>query len=413
MKYLYFFTGCFIPLPIFYDLVLNKFLSHRILEEVGFFSGFPAPVPIAIFSIPVIGFFSLINHKRPPSSDGNKYSYLFIGFAFSIAFIMLAITSIDLLRIVSLVFSFFIIFFIYTYISSAKIFNYSIKGYLFSVYALVSFHFLSVFYYFSIGIDNSFIIFSSVFGFSVYQSLVSYSAFLSYLACTFLIIAFSEKRKLPKLAYLFFCLIIFFILGFGARKAVLMDVFFLFLAIFIANFNSIFTNLKISKATLLITVFVFSLFAYYFFFTDYSQRAASLSQAAGERSGSYKIFWNTVTTSDITHLFFGHGGVWGGFSNIFVEMIFRLGLLGIAFFLLAFVFLVKFMVHNSIRVFVTYDKLKKYPHCIKAWSIFTILSLIGANSVNMNLQLPYYVLNLSFTSLAFLHWFRVNYNKGI
>ena len=47
----------------------------------------------------------------------------------------------------------------------------------------------------------------------------------------------------------------------------------------------------------------------------------------GQREGHSIIFYNRMVDADFTQLLFGHGGGWGGLSNIYFEMIYRLGIL--------------------------------------------------------------------------------------
>ena len=49
----------------------------------------------------------------------------------------------------------------------------------------------------------------------------------------------------------------------------------------------------------------------------------------GQREGHYTIFYNRIIDANFLQLLFvGHGGGWGGLSNIYLEIIYRLGILG-------------------------------------------------------------------------------------
>ena len=72
MRVLYFIFGCLIPLPIFYDLILGTFLVQKAIEN-EYFTGFPAPVPIGIFSVILLGLFSLLAAKsKQPQYRGMR-----------------------------------------------------------------------------------------------------------------------------------------------------------------------------------------------------------------------------------------------------------------------------------------------------------------------------------------------------
>ena len=183
MKVLYFIVGCLIPLPIFYDLILGTVLLQKAVDP-DYFIGFLAPVPIAIFSLALLGLFSLLAGKfREPLNKGRRND-LWLAVILSGIFFVLALSSLDMLRVISLAFPFGALIFVHLYSRTKTLFTYSIKGYIFSTALMIISHVISiVFFDFNYsGQVTSHMLFSSIFGNKIYQAVISYSAVLSFIA---------------------------------------------------------------------------------------------------------------------------------------------------------------------------------------------------------------------------------------
>ena len=110
-------------------------------------------------------------------------------------------------------------------------------------------------------------------------------------------------------------------------------------------------------------------------FTDYAERGFSWEIIKGQRAESYFIWYNNITSADFSQLLFGHGGGWGGYSNIYLEMIYRLGILG--FFLYVISFLVGLVIiRNHIKNLFNFNNHNFY---FTFWIWFTISTILLSN----------------------------------
>ena len=116
----------------------------------------------------------------------------------------------------------------------------------------------------------------------------------------------------------------------------------------------------------------------------------------------YLIFLEKLNSGSLVQMLFGFDGGWGGYSNLFIELIIRLGLLGLSLYLLAIFFALKLTLNMTAKLTNPaqnqFFRLSRSP----LW-LFFFLSTVAANIININLQLPYYVLNLIFIILMFLY----------
>jgi len=119
------------------------------------------------------------------------------------------------------------------------------------------------------------------------------------------------------------------------------------------------------------------------------------------RGGAYSVFFDSMTNANLTTLLLGHGGggAWGGFSNIFLEIIYRLGILGFLLYFIAFLAGIV-IVRVHFKYLFNFDKCNNY---LSLWLWFTVLTVLFSNIFNMNLQLPYYSMNITMIILVFLH----------
>ena len=98
-------------------------------------------------------------------------------------------------------------------------------------------------------------------------------------------------------------------------------------------------------------------------------------------------------------LLFGHGGGWGGLSNIYFEMIYRLGILGFFIYISSFV-VGLVIIKKHIKNLFNFNNHNFY---FKLWFWFTISTVLLSNVFKMNLQIPYYSMNLIMIMMIFLH----------
>ena len=400
MKAIYFIIGVLIPLPVFFNLLNGEILVQKASLDT-YLTGFGAPVPIGTGAVILLGLLSLVLNRKRVKYGVNKNIELIISLVLGACFLFIAVQTIDILRVVSLVFPFAAIIFVYLYSRTEALFLYSMKGYMFSIFLLVITHAFSITLFEESGVENKILLFSSFYGYSIYQSLISYSAVLSFFGCT-LVILFTQSDKWgERLWYLVIAILIFYILGYGARKAVLLDLFSVFLAYFMFGFVSVLINLRIHKSMIRSVLFLGGIIFYLVYYSGFAERSLSYDVAVAQRGGAYEEFFLAMANSSFFEFIFGQGGGWGGYSNIFIELLLRLGVFGILLFLISLMLLIKYVGSHFLDYFVIDGRYGSYH--FKVWLAFFMLSLVSSNTVNMNLQLPYYVLNIAFISLAFLH----------
>ena len=407
MKVLYFIVGWLIPLPIFYDLILGIVLLQKAVDP-DYFIGFLAPVPIAIFSLALLGLFSLLAGKfREPLYKGRRNDLRF-AVVLSGIFFVLALSSLDILRVISLAFPFGALIFVYLYSRTTTLFTYSIKGYFFSLASMITAHVISiVFFDFNYsGQVTNYMLFSSIFGNKIYQAAISYSAVLSFFACMLIAAGFAAKRISSRVMFITLAILVYVILGYGARKAVLLDLFVLFMVFTVISLPRLLMHMRIRKDTLRAFLMIGVLMIYLLYYTAFSERLLSYAQVVAQRGGAYETFWQDMSNASVIEVFFGHGGGWGGYSNIFIELIYRLGVMGFMLFVASFILSMKFVGTSVLLHFTTAKQAVRMDYHLKVWVVFLVLSMMASNSINMNLQLPYYVVNILFVSLAYLYWTR-------
>ena len=407
MKVLYFIVGCLIPLPIFYDLILGTVLLQKAVDP-DYFIGFLAPVPIAIFSLALLGLFSLLAGKfREPLNKGRRND-LWLAVILSGIFFVLALSSLDMLRVISLAFPFGALIFVHLYSRTKTLFTYSIKGYIFSTALMIISHVISiVFFDFNYsGQVTSHMLFSSIFGNKIYQAGISYSAVLSFIACTLIVAGVAAKGVSSRVMFITLAILVYVILGYGARKAVLLDLSLLVVAFTLISLPRLLMHMRIRKYTLGAFLLISALMIYLVYYSAFSERVISYAESVTQRGGAYEVFWQNMSNASVIEVFFGHGGGWGGYSNIFVELIYRLGVIGFMLFVVSFILSLKFVGTSLQLHFITAKQTKRMDYHLKVWVMFLVLSMLASNIINMNLQLPYYVVNILFVSLVYLYWNR-------
>ena len=136
-----------------------------------------------------------------------------------------------------------------------------------------------------------------------------------------------------------------------------------------------------------------------FTFSNFSNRIISLNYAVLQRGETYNIFYDSMVNADLIKLLLGHGGSWGGFSNFYAEMLYRLGLFGFLLYVITF-FMGLIFVRKNMKYLFNFNSKDKY---FLIWIWFTILTVLLSNQFNMNLQLPYYTINFTMIMMIFLY----------
>ena len=406
MNRLFYILGLTIPIPLFFDLYsLSFFVNHippssdnSIPREyfAGSFQSAFAPVPIGIITFGLIVLIPMLSLKQKIYTI--SIEVLILTFLL-ILFTLLSVLNIGVLKTLMLLFPFWCMFFVIQLTKNIRVYENICSGYVVSFLFFILLHFLSTIYFIINDINSSFFLFNSLFGIQIYQALVSYSAVLSYAAITLTIFTMFKKNYLQRIPIYFFVLIILFLLTLGARKAVLLDIGILIVLLVLFEFYRIIFMKKIMKSHF-VTLFLCTIsIIFLLMFTDYARRGFSWEIIKGQRAETYFIWYNNIISADFSQLLFGHGGGWGGYSNIYLEMIYRLGILGFLLYVISFlVGLV--IIRNHIKNLFNFNNHNFY---FTFWIWFTISTILLSNVFNMNLQLPYYSMNFVMIMMVFLH----------
>jgi hypothetical protein len=405
VKLVYFFLGALIPLPVFFDLNRGDLLFEQI-SDIGYLANFGAPVPIGFFAFALLivasGVSRLLKPANSPVIDNRSINLnLFLVFLFVLLFSLYSLTSLDVKRLVSLLVPHLAL--LGTYILYKDVVNqkFAIKGFLFSIYSFILFHAISIIIFESmLESANKELLFASFFGYIIYQSHVSYSAVLSFFACTLIVMSSAGDRGLRQAGYSFIIIVIFFILGYGARKAVLMDLLFVLLSFLMFAWLQFFHRSTITSKDIGRMLFICFIAGYLILFSGFNERSLTVDAALDQRGGAYESFVSIIQASSAVQLLFGHAGGWGGFSNLFIEFFVRLGIIGFLLYFASIYFMLRFFRHRvSVRHKPILSRFSYYSKNIRIWLFFAVFSVLGANLINMNLQLPYYVINLTLITL--------------
>ena len=359
MNRLFYFFGLIIPIPLFFDLYSLSFFINDVTTNTlriphlsfstytfnaqdvahyyNYFSGSYnspfAPVPIGIITFGFVAFLPLLSIKQKIytiSVEALILTFLLIFFT------LLSVLNIGVLKTLMLLFPFWCMFFVIQLTKNISVFEKTCSGYIVSFLLFILLHFLSIIYDIINYIKTPFILFNYLFGIQIYQALVSYSAVLSYAVITLTIFTMFKRNYLQRIPIYFFVLIILFLLSLGARKAVLLDIGILITLLFLFEFIRAILMQKIIK-THIVALFLCTIsIIFLLIFTGYAERGFNWDIIMGQRKAPYILFYNNIANADFSQLLFGHGGGWGGYSNIYIEMIYRLGILGFFIYIISF-----------------------------------------------------------------------------
>ena len=193
-----------------------------------------------------------------------------------------------------------------------------------------------------------------------------------------------------------------FLVILGQRKAFVMDLGLLAACVSFYLARDAFTRGFLSRrllVTLMASFFTMTLILIY----SFNERGDNIFDAAIRQRGfAYSEFYERLSSGGLYEFMFGYVTGWGGYSNIFIELIFRLGLLGMMLYIIAIFFALKVSV--SIVENIGMDEPRGVFRYRRSpiW-LFFIVSIVAANVINMNLQLPYYTINMIFIFLTFFY----------
>ena len=244
--------------------------------------------------------------------------------------------------------------------------------------------------------------FQSIFGFFIYQSLISYSAILSVIVCVSLYHAVISRQKKMFYLMLLLGLLSLFLVILGQRKAFVLDLGLMGLCLSFYLGRNAFIRGSISATSFwtLVTMLFLAIFTLLYSFAD---RSTNLLDSAIEQRGfAYIELAEKLSSGSLNEFLFGYIPGWGGYSNFFIELILRLGFVGTLLYFIAIFCALKFSVSSAAKIGMS------TPHGVfrarrdAVW-LFFIVSILLASSINMNLQLPYYTQNMIFIYLIFVY----------
>ena len=400
MKLLFFISGFVLPYPFFFDVQKLEIVASNIYED-GYLVSAGWPVPVGLFSsLLLLGVGSTYGFRtRFPSKI---WFYLGTAFLSMMGFALYASMDLSIPRVVSLVVPIFSCILLGFFLSVPNLLLTSLRGYLWGLSALLILHSSSAVYEMSTNFLNTTWPFQSIFGLFIYQALISYSAILSVIVCVSLYHAgISRQKKMFHLMLLLGLLSLFLVI-LGQRKAFVLDLGLMGLCLSFYLGRNAFIRGALSTTSFwtLVTMLFLAIFTLVYSFADRSKNL--LDGAIQQRGFAYIELSEKLSSGSLNEFLFGYISGWGGYSNFFIELILRLGFVGTLLYLIALFCALKFAVSSAEKTGMS------KPHGIfrgprdAVW-LFFIISILAANFINMNLQLPYYTQNIMFIYLMFFY----------
>lgn len=384
MNRIAFLCGIIVPLPIFFDLLTFNLFINKISEN-EYSSNNGISIPIGIFSIIFLLLFNIRNVKL--LIIFNKFT------ALSFILLFICFINIDLLRLISIFFPLLYILILIGVASNKIILKNISIGYLLGVCILIFGHFSYIFINYET-FDSTYL-FYTFYSYEIYQALISYSAVLSMLANTFLILSYLNYKNKLFFIFITLSLISFFIVSMGMRKAALFDLILSCILLLCFIFFDLF-NRKINFLKIVFLIFILALIYFLIFISPLSHRELDFEFAYDQRGNAYEFFLNFVDNLSFIQLLFGQELEWGGYSNFFIQLFLSIGIIGSSIYAFLIIFLAILFYKNLFFPSQHLNKFEKY------WFIlFVLFSFVASNFINMNLQLPFYIINLSFIIIFF------------
>jgi hypothetical protein len=393
--------GFIAPFPLFFNILELEFVIVRVSSS--FLASAGIAIPIAVFVFTLLSAFTLksvfFSNLSKLKNRGLYISFILLGL-----FVLYATQFLSFMRVISIVTPYIAILFIYFFMQQEKYFFKFLKGYEVGLFSLVVFHFISIIIERYLYIDNwplnselSWLA-SSFFNYTIYQSLVSYSAVLSFFGIYLLFKIHAEYFFYKRVLYIMVLFMTYFILGYAARKAVLLDLIILVSVLLLLS-TIAFARLKINKTYVSIVIFALFIIILLMSFSMFSERNISYATSINSRGHSYSTFLLFFYNGSLLEILFGtSNGEWGGYSNFIIELIVRLGVVSFLLYCLAIYYAFK-EVLTLLRKRVHRNPIRN----LKAWAMFVTISIAAANIVNMNFQLPYYTLNILLISFMYIY----------
>lgn len=380
-----------IAIPLYFDF---SDFSIVLYDKNDVFSRIRFPVPLGLITFSIYYAYGILNNFYNDSrfyfvlnlKDISIYLYILI-----IVFLLSIISDASLARIIQIILPVILLIFMPLIGKKSDISN-SIKYSLLGFSIFITAHLFSIFTNSLIPLFPRNFEFAMIFGFVIYQALISYvSVILLFITLLITIWIFRSKIVFSSNLFIYFILIISTILiAMGGRRVSFVDLFFIFIVLNLYQFSRIY-NYKLNKKILLLTSMMFLLvvvsFAIGFEIIIRWQKTIEGEGINLDRIDHIKRFIDVVNDNPKI-LFIGLGtNNLPGYHNYFLDTIHRVGLLSsLAIFIMIF------------NLIINYYKLINID-IIRFMTIILISQLIINSTFNSALTQPYYFVNWAFIYL--------------
>ena len=356
--------GSLIALPLYF-----KFFSLTPeLINISLYLFIPGEklIPIAFYCISIFIFISSIRLNITFITP-----FLLVNFLLAILLI-----NIPFSRFIALIIPLNLIYYLSNLIRKKYIpLNNLCKGYLIGVLLIYSCNIISaaIFYPYT----------GNIFGYEIYSFYVAYPSIGSMIFGTSFLsfVCLKNKSKIISLLLLLLTLSSFIIMYLPQRRTALVDLVFVALCImFYISINLFRKKLNpITLGSIPLTIILI--------FISLSNIYSPLSTIADGRIISYIRAFEFFKTNNIYGFFFGYKEGFADYSNLFLELFVRSGIIGTLAYTISF-----FLVLNYYFKTLELD-IEKLDLTTRIPLLFIILSLLLGNIANINLSLPYFSIN--------------------
>ena len=235
--------------------------------------------------------------------------------------------------------------------------------------------------------------FSFVYGYLIYQSLVTYPAVLSlYFFCALGMFLSSRYSAVAKLVLIFYMGGVFFLLLIASRRVSILEIVGgLLIILSVTVLMSLLRN-KVRISAIFMFMFLVCILPLVFYYIQGSplyERATSSYSSGTFDSGRLAIYEAALDyfMGHPTTLFFGAGGEGAvGYHNFFLDTVYRIGLLGLLLYFCMLVYLVK--------KYIAFSRLSVIESSVKSAMLAVLVYLLLVQTfVNTSITQPYYALN--------------------
>lgn len=393
----------FIPIPLFYNLTARSFfIEKNVVNKILIDAGVPIPIGLpALFFIIVLSFIHrqnifIVNRKSAVS--------LFL----VSAFLALMSWRLDPLKLIAVVLPILLLLTLAHTVGQPRVFERISRGYLAGLICQVSLHLGSIFFYNGLK-ENIFWLCRSFYGYEIYQALLSYSAVMSMFGCGLLIFLAVSRGRPERLKIFALACGAFLLVQLSNRKAGLLDMGLmllvdLYLVLRVLRFSGG-VNRRRFTTGISVGLFLIVQVGIFFALSNSVTREVSVDFVMEQRGGAYLMFFESLKHIGFVDALIGYVPGWGGYSNYFLELFIRSGLIGLFSYLFAFIYALR----RFLQALVSHLRDSAFIRegngvYLTSWFVFAITTLVASNLFNMNIQLPYYSINFLMLNICFVYY---------